>query len=712
MNIHFASNPLLADSLLPAFEHILPAHVEPAVSARLEDCQATIAQIEADPEAWTWDKLAAPLEGALDRLNRTWSPISHLHSVDDMQELRDAYSQALPRLSAQATELSQNATLFARYRRLADSPQFARLDPARQQAIRLALRDFELAGVGLEAKDKIRFKDNASRLATLSNQFQENVLDASNAWNKHLVDLARLSGVPEAVLSLASAAAEREGKTGWLLNLELPCYVGVMTHADDRELREEMYSAYSTRASDQGPQAGQWDNTEVMEEILALRHEQAQLLGRSNYAELSLARKMASSTDDVMRFLGDLARRARPAAVQELATLREFAAAEFGIDDLQAHDIAYCSEKFKQARYSLSQEALRPYFPVPRVIEGLFAIVERLFGVRVRPAGGPIEVWHPDVQVFELRAAPRSRPGASAAPDGELIGKFYLDLYARPRKRGGAWMDECVVRRRDGDRIQLPVAFLTCNFTPPTDGRPALLSHEEVTTLFHEFGHGLHHLLTRVEVASVSGINGVAWDAVELPSQLMENWCWEREALDLVSGHYQTGERLPESLFERLGSTRIFQAGMQTLRQLEFAMLDFRIHLEHHPGGQSVEAILSDVRDAVSVVPVSENNRFVHGFTHIFGGGYAAGYYSYKWAEALSADAYAKFIDDGIFDPETGKAFKQAILEPGGTRDAMELFKAFRGREPTLDALMRQCGFETVPANSRSASIPTGPTTT
>lgn len=689
-----SENPLLSNSQLPAFEHIQASHVEPALDLLLAACDEVVACIENDPQAYTWETLVAPLEDVLDRLNRAWSPISHLHSVADNESLRDAYNAGVVRLSKHATELGQNAELFARYQRLSNSPEYLQLAPAQRKVVTNALQDFDLAGVGLNDTDKAVFKSNASELATLCSRFAENVLDASNAWSKHIDDPQRLRGIPATVLNTAAAAAERAGKSGWLLNLDIPCYLGVVSHADDRDLRLEVHNAYATRASDRGPHAHRWDNSQAMESILNLRHQQAHLLGRTNYADVSITQKMAPTTSAVIDFLQDLAAKAKPAAAREFADLQEFAATELGLNELEAHDIAYCSEKMRERRFNLSQEELRPYFPAPHVCEGMFEVARKLFGISVSPPTHTVQTWHPDVVFFDLHAE-----------NGALLGHFYIDLYARPHKRGGAWMGECVVRRKTLVGIQRPVAYITCNFTPPPDDGPALLTHDEVTTLFHEFGHALHHLLSRVDHASVSGINGVAWDAVELPSQLMENWCWEEQALAMLSSHHETGERLPENLFKRLQTVRAFHTGMQTVRQLEFALFDFRIHLERNPAqpGQ-IYSVLEDVRHAVSVVPTPTYNRFAHAFSHIFAGGYAAGYYSYKWAEALSADAFERFEQTGVFNRETGESFKQTVLENGGSQDAMELFIAFRGREPNVEALLRQSGLH--PGSEAHAHAP------
>jgi oligopeptidase A len=679
--IEKSDNPLLEDRGLPAFSRIRAEHVLPAVSALLNQGRERIAVLLRDVSRYDWQSVVLPVEETEERLDRAWSPVGHLHAVADNEALREAYNAALPLLSEYATEMGQNEDLYRAYQRVDGDASFETLEQSQKQIVKYALRDFRLAGVDLGSDDKERFKDISKRLSELGSRFDENVLDATQAWKKHVVDVEKLSGLPESALALAAQTAEREGLDGWLLTLEFPSYHPVITYADDQALRREIYSAYSTRASDQGPGAGNWDNGDVMEETLGLRHEQACLLGFDNYAELSLARKMAPSTDRVMGFLSDLAKRARPMAERELEELRAFARQEHGKKDLEAWDLAYYSEKLRRAKHDISQEELRPYFPVPRVLEGLFRVVHELYGLHVE-AVADVDTWHPDVRFFQIHDA-----------DGELRGKFYLDLYARAHKRGGAWMDECRVRRRGPDGVQIPVAYLTCNFTPPVGKSPSLLTHNEVRTLFHEFGHGLHHMLTRVDYPSVSGINGVAWDAVELPSQFMENWCWEKQALVFISGHVDSGDPLPDALFERMKGARNFQSGMGMLRQLEFACFDFRLHLDYDASlGARVQALLDQVRREIAVVTPPDFNRFAHAFTHIFGGGYAAGYYSYKWAEVLASDAFSRFEEDGIFNRDTGLEFLRCILEQGGSRDAMELFVAFRGREPRIDALLRHSG--------------------
>jgi oligopeptidase A len=676
-----ARNPLLEDGPLPAFHAIKPEHMEPAIDALLAELRAAPQRLlgKAPP---TWENTLRPLEDMEDRLNRAWSPVSHLHNVADTEAVRAAYNACLPMITNYGTERYQNEDLHRAYRQVANNPAYAQLGRAERKIIDNALRDFRLSGIDLSLPDRVRFKETKQRLSQLQTKFEENLLDATQAWKKHITDKSRLDGLPEPTLALAAQTATREGKTGWVLTLDMPSYRPVMAYAHDRALRQEIYEAYVTRASEVGPHAGQWDNGAAMDDILRLRGELARLLGFRNFAEYSLATKMARSTVQVLEFLQDLARRSRPFAERELRELRAFAAERGGPEQLMAWDVPYYSERLREQRFNLSQEELRPYFPVPVVLQGMFKLVERLYGLRVA-ADSSAQTWHPDVQFFTLHE-----------PDGGVRGMFYVDLYARPFKRGGAWMDECVSRRRREDgSLQRPVAYLNCNFTPPIEGQPALLTHDEVLTLFHEFGHGLHHLLTAIDRPSVAGINGVAWDAIELPSQFMENWCREREVLGWISRHHQTGEPLSDALFERLWAARNFHAGLQTVRQLEFALFDFRLHSEYDPAqGHTLQTILEEVRRQVAVIEVPPFNRFPHSFSHIFAGGYAAGYYSYKWAEVLSADAYAKFREEGLFNPETGRRFLNTILEQGGARDAMELFVAFRGREPRIDALLQDYG--------------------
>ncbi|MBU0499925.1 MAG: oligopeptidase A [Gammaproteobacteria bacterium] len=673
------SNPLLEPSPLPAFSRIKPEHVVPAIDALLQDNRAGIERLLQNRLGYSWKNLIEPIDELDNQLDLAWSPVRHMNSVVDSPELREAYNACLPKLAEYSTEMGHNRALYLAYREVAEKEPD--LDSAQRKVLENALRDFHLAGVDLPEEKKARYKEISQGLSSLVSKFEQNLLDATHAWSKSFADPVALAGLSATDLDLARQIAEEQGKQGWVVNLDFPSYYAVMTYADDRALRREMYEAYATRASDRGPYAGQWDNGDIMEQILALRHEAAQLLGFANYAERSLVTKMAASTDQVEQFLLDLAERSRPQAMRELEELRAFAEEEQGLSDLKVWDIGYYSEKLRRHRYAVSQAELKSYFPVTRVIPGLFAVAERLFGIRIAEVQG-CDTWHPDVLLYEIHD-----------PAGALRGQFYLDLYARPHKRGGAWMDDCAGRFVN-DRIrQTPVAYLTCNFARPVGGKPALLTHNEVETLFHEFGHGLHHMLTRIDHPAVSGISGVAWDAVELPSQFMENYCWEREALALFTAHYETGAPLPADLYDRMLAAKHFQTGMQMVRQLEFSLFDLRIHRDYDPvlGGR-IYPILHQVRELVSVVHPPEWNRFPHGFSHIFAGGYAAGYYSYKWAEVLSADAFSLFEERGIFDPETGQSFLRNILEKGGSADAMDLFVAFRGREPAIEPLLRHSG--------------------
>lgn len=674
------TNPLLEQDGLPEFSQIKPEHVEPAIDALLTRNRAEVQRLLEQVEQPDWENFIDPVDVLDDRLERVWSPVEHLNSVLDTEDLRAAYNACLPKLADYATEMGQNKALYQAYQKIAE--QREALDIPRNKALENALRDFRLSGVDLPEAEKARFKEISNELSSVGSKFQENLLDATNAWSKIITDKEQLSGLPESALELAAQMASQHDHEGWMLNLEFPSYFPVITYADNRELRRELYEAYATRASDQGPHANQFDNTQLMEKLLALRHEQAALLGFNNYAERSLATKMARTTDEVMSFMLDLAERSKPQAEQELTELQAFVREQFDVQDLQSWDIPYYSEKLRQHRYSISQEDLKPYFPDSTVIQGMFELIGRLFDVRIAQSDGVVDTWHPDVRFYEIRNE-----------DGALRGQFYFDLYARPHKRGGAWMAECISRMKSSCAQQTPVAFMTCNFTPPVGDKPSLLTHSEVETLFHEFGHGLQHMLTLIDCPAVSGISGVAWDAVELPSQFMENWCWQREALDLFSGHYETGESLPEELFQRMLSAKHFQSGMGMLRQLEFSLFDFRIHMEYEPQqGGRIDEILNHVRSQVAVVTPPAWNRFPQGFAHIFGGGYAAGYYSYKWAEVLSADAFSLFEERGLFHKETGASFRSHILETGGSQDAMDLFIAFRGREPEIDALLRHSG--------------------
>jgi len=683
-------NPLLNNThSLPAFSAIKPGHIEPAIDSILADLRSSLEKILDQDSCATWSGLVEPLDSMHDRLSRAWSPVQHMNAVVNSDALREAYNACLPKLSAYWSELGQNQRLYQAFKSLAEGPEFSLLDTAQQRVIENALRDFKLSGVALPPEQQKRYREIAERLSKLTSEFEEHVLDSSNAWSKLITESSQLDGIPDTALAVAKQAAEQKDLSGWLLTLEFPCYIAVMTYASNRQLREELYRAFSTRASDQGPHDSRYDNTKIMEEILQLRHEQAQLLGFDNYADYSLQTKMAESPQHVLDFLNDLAERALPMAQKELAELTAFAKDHLGLSELKAWDVTYASEKLRTHLFDISQQQIKQYFPFDKVIAGLFAVVERLYGLSITQQDD-VDTWHPDVQFFQIRDA-----------DNQLRGEFYLDLYARPKKRGGAWMDECVVRRRVADSIQTPVAYLTCNFTPPADGQPSLLTHDEVTTLFHEFGHGLHHMLTRIDYSAVSGINGVEWDAVELPSQFMENWCWEKQALALFSAHHQTGEPLPERLLQKMLKAKNFQSGMQLVRQLEFALFDMRLHAEYDPQqGARIEQILQQVRDQVSVIEVPDFNRFQHSFSHIFAGGYAAGYYSYKWAEVLSSDAFSLFEETGIFNPETGQHFLQSILEKGGSQKALDLFVSFRGREPDIEALLRHSG---ITADTRAA---------
>jgi len=676
------NNPLLTMDSLPPFSQIQPDQVQPAVTQAIADCKQKISDVLAQRDPHTWDSLIAPLEEVNDRLARIWSPVSHLNSVLNSEALRAAHDACLPLLSEFQTYVGQHEGLYQAYRELAESDDFPLLSGAQRKEIQNTLRDFRLSGIGLPAEAQQRYGEIQARLSELASRFSNNVLDATQGWNKLVTDEAELAGLPQSAQAAARQLAELKGKEGWLFTLDIPSYLPVMMYADNRALRAELYESFATRASDQGPNAGKWDNSAIMTELLALRRELAQLLGFANYAELSLATKMADKPEQVVNFLTDLAAKSLPQGKAELEEIRAFAAEQHGQSELAAWDLAYYAEKLKQHKFSISDEQLRPYFPASKVVKGLFEVVKRVFGMKVRERLG-IDTWHPDVRFYDIFDA-----------EDELRGSFYLDLYAREHKQGGAWMDVCLGRRyRQDGSLQKPVAYLTCNFNGPVDGKPALFTHNEVVTLFHEFGHGIHHMLTRIDVAGVAGINGVAWDAVELPSQFLENWCWESEALAFISGHHETGEPLPADLLEKMLTARNFQAAMQMLRQLEFALFDFRLHQEFDPASaDQIPALLDEVRSQVAVMTPPAFNRFQHSFSHIFAGGYAAGYYSYKWAEVLSADAFSRFEEEGIFNPATGQSFLKNILEKGGSKEPMELFRAFRGREPQVDALLRHSG--------------------
>jgi len=679
MTMTDALNPLLDFSGLPRFTDIRPDHVTPAVDRLLTDNRALVESLVAGVGTPTWDTFVAPLEDANERLSRAWGQVSHLHSVADSPEFREVYNANLPKITQYYAELGQHEGLFRHFKALRASRDFPSLSDARRKVVENELRDFRLGGAELPESQKARFMELQESLAKLGAKFEENLLDATNAWSKIIADSAELAGLPSDVMAMFREAAEADGTPGYKLTLRAPSFLPVMQYCDNRNLREEVYRAYSTRASEFG--SPELDNTDIIARIVALRQEAARLLGFENYAEVSLEPKMARSPAEVLDFLETLARRAKPYAEQDMAELRDYAARELNLPDLQAWDVAYASEKLREDRYAFSEQEVKAYFQEPRVMAGLFRLIETLYGLRIEAAPAP--VWHEDVRFYTL-----------SDQAGQPVGQFYLDLYARESKRGGAWMDDAITRRRKGEgaqsRIQTPVAYLNCNFSRPVAGKPAQFTHDEVITLFHEFGHGLHHL-------GVSGINGVEWDAVELPSQFMENFCWEWDVLKHMTAHGDTGEPLPRTLFDKMLAAKNFQSGMQTLRQIEFALFDMHLHHDFDPGaGQTALDLLRDIRRRVAVVHPPEYNRFPNNFSHIFAGGYAAGYYSYKWAEVLSADAYALFEENAqlgsVLNPEIGQRFWSEILGVGGSRDAIKSFVAFRGREPTIDALLRHNG--------------------
>ena len=675
-------NALLLKSSFPDFDSISAEHVVPAIEAILNANRSELASIKVGAEGADLVQAFHALERLSARLNDAWAPIAHLNAVMSHDALRTAYNTCLPLLSAYETELGQDRDLLEIYEAIAAQQTALQLSPAECKAVANALRDFRLSGVALSDDDRKRYGELKQRLSEQTSLFSEHILDATDAWEKVIKDEAELDGLPETAIALARQAAEAKGYGGYLLDLSSPSYSSVMTHATDRGLRRAVYEAYTTRASELGPQAGQFDNTALIQTILEDRLALAKLLGFGQFSELSLATKMAENPAAVMTFLTDLSNHSKVVAEQDFDEIACFGSEALGLSSIQPWDVAYCADRLKRHRFDLSDEDLRPYFPAQKVIDGLFEIVQRIFGVEVTPVTD-MSVWHPDVTTYLIHR------------EGVPLARFYFDLYARAKKRGGAWMADCRCRRQDpAHGLTLPVAFLTCNFPPPVNDQPALLRHDDVVTLFHEFGHGLHHMLTQVDCASVSGINGVAWDAVELPSQFLENWCWDPEALNLISGQVETGEPLPLALLDKMQQARNFCSGMQMVRQLEFALFDFRLHNEFDGNPATLQAILDQVRAAVSVIPISETNRFQNGFSHIFGDvmGYAAGYYSYKWAEVLSADAFSKFKEDGIFNRQAGERFLTTVLEQGGARDALELFVDFRGRAPTVTALLQQEG--------------------
>jgi oligopeptidase A len=674
-------NPLLEHNTLPPFHSILPEHMVPAIETILKELREGIEEL-LETRPYNYDSVVKARENLEDKLHHAWSPVSHLNSVMNSVELRDAHTACLAMITDYYTEVGQNRSLFEAYQAIAESAQYDSLTKAGRKVIDNALRDFRLSGIDLPESEQARFSELSREISGLNSVFNNNVLDATQVWQKLITEKSGLPGVPRNALALMHQNAVDKELQGYLLTLDAPCYLAIMTYCDDRTLRQELYTAFGTRASSLGPNAGEFDNSDVIHALLSARLEQARLLGFKNYAEFSVARKMARSAEEVLGFLDNLAEKSRTFARRDFETLVTFADQQNGGPEaLQPWDVPYYAEKLKKAAFDISEEELRPYFPAPTVLKGMFEVVRRLFDIEVVPSEG-MSVWQEDVLTYEIRK------------DGVSIARFYFDLYARASKRGGAWMDDCRVRRvDDSGSLQLPVAYLTCNFSSPLGDDPALLSHNEVVTLFHEFGHGLHHMLTRIDAAAVSGINGVAWDAVELPSQFMENFCWQAESLLFISGHYQTGDPLPEDMLDKLLKAKNYNAAMMMVRQLEFGLFDFRLHVEFDPEDQKqVQRVLNEVRQEVAVILPPAEYAFQHGFSHIFGGGYAAGYYSYKWAEVLSADAFAKFLEDGIFNRQTGEKFLATILEKGGSEDAMDLFIAFRGREPEVEALLRQDG--------------------
>jgi oligopeptidase A len=671
-------NPLLDFAGLPRFAAIKTEHITPAVELLLAQNRAHIESLTRPGTSATWAGFVAPLEHANERLARAWGVVGHLHGVLDSPELRAAYNANQPKIVQYYTELGQNMVLFEKYKALKASPEYATLSAAQRRIIDNEIRDFRLSGAELLPQDKQRFAAISEELARLGTKFSENLLDATNAFSLHVEDRGKLAGIPEDVLETARAAADKDGNPGWKFSLQAPSYVPFMQYAAGRELREQMYRAYVTRASEFGKP--ELDNTPLIMQMLRLHHEAARLLGYANHAEVSLVPKMAQTPRQVLDFLNDLGAKALPFARKDYAELGAFAAAELGLAQLEAWDLAYASEKLRAARYAFSDQEVKQYFPEAKVMQGMFRVVETIFGVRIQP--DQAETWDPTVRFFRISDL-----------QGNLVGQFYLDPYARDTKRGGAWMDEAISRRRLDRRVQTPVAYLACNFSAPVGGKPALFTHDEVLTLFHEFGHGLHHLLTRVDHLGVSGLHGVEWDAVELPSQFMENFCWEWEVLAHMTEHVDSGEPLPRALYDKMLAAKNFQSGMQTVRQLEFSLFDMHLHYDFDVNGSKTpQQLLDEIRSRVAVAIPPAYNRFPNNFSHIFGGGYGAGYYSYKWAEVLSADAYSLFEENGVLDSRSGERFRDEILAVGGSRPALESFKAFRGREPSVDALLRHSG--------------------
>lgn len=676
------TNPLLDFTNLPHFSTIQPDQVEPALDQILAHNRQQINDLLGKIPAaeMTWNNIIKPIDILDNQLSLMWSPVSHLNSVMNSTELSDIYNRCLPKLSNYTTEMGQNKALFKAYQTILNNDP--NLNQAQKKSLENGLKAFQLSGIDLSPEKQQQYKELSEKLSQLTNDYSQNVLKATNEWSKLITDKADLKGLPDTALLSAAQTAKQRDQEGWLLTLDFPSYHAVISYADDRALRQEIYTAFATRASDQAPSDPQWDNSQNMNDILNYRQQKARLLGFENYAEYSIFQKMAENSTEVMDFLTNLVKKSHQQAKQELTELETFAKTQGVTEPLAAWDINYYSEKLRHHQFDINQETLRPWFPLNRVIDGLFQIVEKLYGIRIEEKTG-VEVWHPDVRFYQIFDA-----------DQQLRGQFYFDLFARQNKRGGAWMDECKVRMMYPDFEQIPVAYLTCNFTAPIGDQPSLLTHNEVETLFHEFGHGLHHLLTKVDYPAVSGINGVVWDAVELPSQFMENWCWEKEALDLISGHIETGEPLPAELFQKMKNAKHFQAAMMMVRQLEFSLFDLQIHLQDIQNNAQIYTILNQIRATTSVIKTPDFNRFAHAFSHIFAGGYAAGYYSYKWAEVLSADAFSLFEEKGLFDQTTGQLFLTEILEKGGSKDAGELFQNFRGRPPEINALLRHNGIK------------------
>lgn len=675
------TKPLFRQDMLPNFSNVKPAEIASSINAILMANRSRLAGILSQNQTFTWDNLMQPLEEMSDNIAKYWSTISHMRSVVETDELRKSFNEALPLLTEYHTEMAQNERLYKATLLLNNSREFTTLSPAQKKIIENDIRDFKLAGIHLSADKKARLAELEQELSRLTTKFSENILDATHAWTLHVTDAKKMAGLPEQALQLAIDNAKQRNLEGYVFALDYPSYSTAQKYLADREIRKILYEAYSTRASDKGPNAGKFDNSAVMNAILNIRHEIAHLIGFRNFAEYSLATKMAKTPEDVLHFLYDLLKRSKPIAQQEYKEVAALAKQLDGIEQLEIWDLAYYSEKLRETQFNFTQEDLRPYFPVDKVLQGLFTIVNKLYGIQIERQTN-IDVWHPQAEFYVIYD-----------DKNEIRAGFYIDLYAREHKRDGAWMDECRSRHVTGNALQYPVAYLTCNFMPPLENQTALLTHDDVLTVFHEFGHCLHHMLTKVDYPSVSGINGVPWDAVEFPSQFMENFCWEKASLDMIAQHYQTGAPLPDDLYEKMLAAKHFQTGLQMVRQIEFSLFDFQLHLEYTPGKfNQVQNILDRVRAEAAVIRAPEFNRFQHSFSHIFAGGYAAGYYSYKWADVLSSDAYAEFEEKGIFDHATGQSFMENILEIGGVRDPMASFVAFRGREPRIDALLRQNG--------------------